>query len=145
MHRLLKFLLLQELEYEEHQFSAQGGHFLPSPPQPCSNLKSRTKNRTKSHETPKTLPENKKKHEKRKRKLGELTDRGRRERQAEESWGNSRVSAQRDDRKGCGDEREGKRGERERERNGNGGGLSLAIFDAFGRGLSIHFNPLTYQ
>lgn len=85
----------------------------------------------------------KKKHEKRKRKLGELTDRGRRERQAEESWGNSRVSAQRDDRKGCGDEREGKRGERERD--GNGGGLSLAIFDAFGRGLSILFNPLTYQ
>lgn len=33
----------------------------------------------------------------------------------------------------------------ERERDGNGEGLSLAIFDAFGRGLSILFNPLTYQ
>lgn len=29
--RLLEFLLLQKLEYEEHQFSAQRGHFLCSP------------------------------------------------------------------------------------------------------------------
>ena len=29
MDRLLEFLFLQKLEYEKHQFSAQGRHFSP--------------------------------------------------------------------------------------------------------------------